>query len=190
MESFRWLLLGAGVLLLGGIYALYLLERRYPRWFGKADNKRAAKQSDAADEIIYIHLQSRDGLINGADLFRAMEKSGLSFGEMDIFHRLGENGKPLFSAANSVKPGGFELDNLMNIETPGIALFLRLSRVADPLHALDEMWAAAQTLARELDADILDKDRKPLSAQKQQNMRDETLEYIRRTALRARAGRA
>ena len=185
-ESFRWLLSLAGLLLLAAIYGLHLLEHRHPKWFGRPGDKPGTAKTDTAAEVISVNLQSRLGLLTGADLFRAMQKCGMEYGEMDIFHRLGGDGKPLFSAANMIKPGGFNVDDLVNIRTPGITLFLRLPRVADPLRALDEMWATALTLAGELGADILDENRNPLSAQKQQRMRDEALEYIRRAAMPAK----
>ncbi len=113
-----------------------------------------------------------------------MEKYQLTHGDMNIFHYLTEGSKqPLFSIANMVEPGTFDLDNLMSLETPGITMFLHLPRTFDALHALDEMWSTAQNLSRELDAELLDRNRQPLSAQKQQSMRDEVLEYMRQIAL-------
>ena len=184
MESFRWILAIAGALLLLGIYWRYLLERRFPHWFGKPPAAaQQAPQPATTDAVIYINLKSRHGLIIGADLLRAMEKFQLRHGEMGIFHRLqAGDQQPLFSIANMVEPGSFVIDKMANLETPGITILLQLSRTANPLHALDEMWATAQNLSRELNADILDKNHQPLSAQKQQNMRAEVLEYMRRTA--------
>ena len=189
MESLRWLLLGAGALLLGGIYALHLLQRRFPRLRGAAAGPQGGAATDAAAEVIRVNLKSRAGLIDGADLFRALKKHGLRYGEMGIFHRLDAAGKPRFSVANMVEPGNFEIDKLAHTQTPGLMLFLRLAQSASPLHDLDEMWTAAQHLARALNADILDQNLRPLSAQKQQNLRDEVLEYIRRAALRGKTRR-
>ncbi len=185
MESFRLLLIATGVLLIAGIYGLYRLEKRFPHWFGKqveeeADDEHAISE----DEVIYINIKSREGLISGPDLVRVMEKYHLKYGEMDIFHRLTEGSRqPLFSVANMVEPGSFDLEKLMTFETPGITMFLQLPRTFDALHALDEMWLAAQNVSRELDAILLDRNRQPLSSQKQQSMRDEVLEYMRQIAL-------
>lgn len=188
MESFRWLLTAAGILLLLGVYLLYLLGKRYPHWFGrKAEEPAKEDQTIADSDIIYINLKSREGPINGADLVRAMEKYNLVYGDMNIYHRLSDDSKqPLFSIANMVKPGTFNLETLMSLQTPGITMFLQLPRTFDALHALDEMWTTAQNIARELDAELLDRNHQPLSAQKQQNMRDNVLEYQRQIALQAK----
>jgi cell division protein ZipA len=185
MDSFRWILLGVGILLIVAVYVFYQLEKRFPGWFG-GSKEQETKPDDAItqEEIIYLNLKCRDGEIEGADLIRAMQKFNMTHGEMNIFHRLTEGSKqPLFSVANMVEPGSFDIDKLATMKTPGITLFLRLPRTFDALHALDEMWAATRGLATELDADILDRNHQPFSSQKQQRMRDEVLNYMRQIAL-------
>jgi cell division protein ZipA len=185
MDSFRWILVGTGILLLVGVYLLFVLEKRFPHWFGgvvedDSDNDDAITD----DEVIYLNLKSRDTDIEGADLIRAMQKYNLIHGDMKIFHRLTEGSQqPLFSVANMVEPGNFDIEKLATMKTPGLTLFLRLPRTFDALHALDEMWTTAKGLASELNADILDRNRQPFSSQKQQKMRDEVLEYMRQIAL-------
>lgn len=184
MESFRWVLVGAGVLILAGIYLAYALGKYFPHWFGHS--KKADKEDVAIsdDEIIYLNLKSKEGLIDGPDLIRAMQKFNLTHGEMGIFHRLTEGSEqPLFSVANMTEPGSFDADKLATLQTPGLTLFLRLPHTFDALHALDEMWAVAKGLSMELNADILDRNRQLFTSQKQKNMRDEVLEYMRQIAL-------
>ncbi|MCW8963713.1 MAG: cell division protein ZipA C-terminal FtsZ-binding domain-containing protein [Gammaproteobacteria bacterium] len=185
MDSFRWILLGVGILLLVGVYLLYILEKRFPHWFGREVEGESENDDAITDEeVIYLNLQSRDGEIEGADLIRAMQKYDLTHGDMGIFHRLTEGSRqPLFSVANMVEPGNFDIETLSTMTTPGLTLFLRLPRTFDALHALDEMWATTRGLASELNADILDRNRQPFSSQKQQKMRDEVLEYMRQIAL-------
>ena len=185
MDSFRWILVGVGILLIAAVYIFYLLEKRFPGWFG-GSKEQETKPDDSIteEEIIYLNLKCRDGDIEGADLIRAMQKFNLTHGEMNIFHRLTEGSKqPLFSVANMVEPGSFDIDKLATMTTPGITLFLRLPRTFDALHALDEMWAVTKGLAAELNADILDRNHQPFSSQKQQRMRDEVLHYMRQIAL-------
>ena len=185
MESFRWILIITGVFLLILIYCFYWLERSFPQWFGKQiEEEKTDECAISEDEVIYINIKSREDMISGPDLFRVMEKYNLRHGDMDIFHRLAEGSEqPLFSVVNMVEPGDFDLKKLMSFETPGITMFLQLPRTFDALHALDEMWYAAQSIAKELDAVLLDRNHQPLSSQKQQNMRDEVLEYMRQIAL-------
>ena len=188
MDSFRWVLLGVGVFLLVGVYLLYVLEKRFPHWFGGVVEVKADPEDAITDEeVIYLNLKSRDGGIEGADLIRAMQKFNLTHGDMNIFHRLTEGSKqPLFSVANMVEPGSFDLNTLASMKTPGITMFLRLPRTFDALHALDEMWAAAKGMSDELNAERLDRNQQPFSSQKQQKMRDEVLEYMRQIAVQER----
>ena len=184
MESFRWVLVGAGVLILTGIYLIYVLGKYFPHWFGQSKKEKEEDNAISDDEIIYLNLQSREGLIEGPDLIRAMQKFNLTHGDMGIFHRLTEGSEqPLFSIANMTEPGSFDADKLATLQTPGLTLFLRLPRTFDALHALDEMWAVAQGLSIELNADILDRNHQLFSSQKQQSMRDDVLEYMRQIAL-------
>src|SRR6056300_1950669 len=99
MDSFRWILLGVGILLIVAVYVFYQLEKRFPGWFG-GSKEQETKPDDAItqEEIIYLNLKCRDGEIEGADLIRAMQKFNMTHGEMNIFHRLTEGSKqPLFS---------------------------------------------------------------------------------------------
>lgn len=187
MDSFRWVLFVVGGLILVGVYLLYVLERCFPHWFGHALGEPDSEDTITDEEIIYLNLKSRDGGIEGADLIRAMQKYHLVYGEMHIFHRLTEGSEqPLFSVADMIEPGSFNIETLSTMTTPGLTLFLRLPRTFDALHALDEMWATARDLGSELNADILDRNQKPFSSQKQQSMRDEVLEYMRQIALQKR----
>ncbi len=185
MDSFRLTLVITGFILLAGICWIYWLEKRYPHWFGKrVEEEKTDDHAISEDDVIYINIKSREGLISGPDFVRVMEKYNLRHGDMGIFHRLTEGSKqPLFSVVNMTEPGDFDLSELMSLETPGITMFLQLPHTFDALHALDEMWFAAQNVSRELDAVLLDRNHQPFSSQKQQSMRDEVLEYMRQVAL-------
>ncbi len=69
-----------------------------------------------------ISVISRDeGGFKGPALLQNILESGLRFGEMDIFHRhesMAGHGEVLFSMANAVKPGVFDLDDIDHFSTP------------------------------------------------------------------------
>ena len=90
------------------------------------DDDSAAQQPD--EDVIILSLMAREGeTFNGMQLLDAMELCGLSHGEMDIFHYTElDSGKPLFSIANVLEPGSFDRENMGDIETPGLAMFMRL----------------------------------------------------------------
>lgn len=136
------------------------------------------------EKIVTVYLQAPEGeLICGADLVVAAEKAGLTFGAMNIFHRL-VDGKPalgpIFSVASMIKPGSFDLTNLDGIRTPGLSFFLTLPGPLPGLDAWDTMLPAAQRMAELLGAQVLDDRRNPISRQRIAHLRDELRAYDRK----------
>jgi len=84
----------------------------------------------AAEEVLVISVICRDPAgFKGPALLQNILESGLRFGEMDIFHRhesMAGNGEVLFSMANAVKPGVFDLDDIDLFTTPAVSFFLGL----------------------------------------------------------------
>src|SRR3546814_1670773 len=73
---------------------------------------------------------------------------------MNVFHRLVETHPergPIFSVANIMKPGSFDMAQIQSLETPAIAFFLTLPA---PINALDA-WEAMEPIARRM-AELLD----------------------------------
>ncbi|MFA5684553.1 MAG: cell division protein ZipA [Lysobacteraceae bacterium] len=146
-----------------------------------------AGQAEPADEdgapapdfekIVALHVAAREGeVIRGDDLVVAAEKAGLSFGAMNIFHRSvdGRPGQPpIFSVANMLKPGTFDLRQLDQLETPGLSFFMTLPGPLSGLDAWDAMLPAAQRMAELLDAVVLDDRRNALGRQRIAHLRDE-----------------
>jgi cell division protein ZipA len=136
------------------------------------------------DRIVTLHVCARPGeTIGGPELVVAAEKAGLEFGDMDIFHRLVEGRPelgPVFSAANMVKPGRFDMATIGTLRTPGISLFMTLPGPLPALDAWDTMLPAAQRLAELLDAQVLDEERNALGRQTIQHVREELRAYDRK----------
>lgn len=136
------------------------------------------------DKIVSLHVSAREGgLIHGADLVVAAEKAGLQFGAMSIFHRMvdgrPEQG-PVFSVANMVKPGTFDLRDLDALATPGLSFFMTLPGPLSGLDAWDTMLPAAQRMAELLDAVVLDEQRNALGRQRIAHIREELRRYDRK----------
>jgi len=136
------------------------------------------------DKIVSLYVQAQDGReILGADLVVAAEKAGLSLRAMNIFHRLvdgrPEQG-PIFSVANMVKPGSFDLRVLDDLRTPGLSFFMTLPGPLPGLDAWDTMLPAAQRMAELLDAQVLDDRRNTLGRQRIAHLRDELRAYDRK----------
>jgi cell division protein ZipA len=129
------------------------------------------------ERIVTIYVAARDsGTIAGAELVVAAEKAGLEFGDMGIFHRLVEGRPdlgPIFSVANMVKPGNFDIGRISELRTPGLTFFMTLPGPVRALDGWDTMLPAAQRLAELLDAQVLDENHNALGRQTIQHLRDE-----------------
>jgi len=136
------------------------------------------------DKIVSLYVQAAEGdMIRGTDLVVAAEKAGLTFGAMNIFHRLvdgrPEQG-PIFSMANMLKPGSFDLRQLDQLQTPGLSFFMTLPGPLSGLDAWDRMLPAAQRMAELLNAQVLDDRRNTLGRQRIAHLRDELRAYDRK----------
>jgi cell division protein ZipA len=129
------------------------------------------------ERIVTLFVVARDGgFFNGADLVVAAEKAGLEFGDMGIYHRLVDGKRemgPLFSVANMLKPGNFDLSRLDALRTPGVSFFMTLPAPLPALDAWDAMLPTAQRLAELLDGHVLDEERNALGRQRIAHIRDQ-----------------
>ncbi len=99
----------------------------------------------------------------GRDFMPLFLSQGLKFGAMDIFHRyknMGkERGEPLFSLANAVEPGTFNLEELDFFTTPAFAIFSTFSGQSEYINDYKKMVNTADFLMKELGGELLDKSR-------------------------------
>ncbi|MEM7408435.1 MAG: cell division protein ZipA C-terminal FtsZ-binding domain-containing protein [Pseudomonadota bacterium] len=148
----------------------------------------AAAGSGQTDELIVVlHVMRQEAGPMPPDGVRAaLANAGLALGDMQIFHHFGvgdRGGVPVFSVAKAVEPGTFDPADDNSFATPGLTLFMRLPGVQDGVVVLELMFAAAQSLARALDANVLDEGRSVLSAQALNHLRDQVNEFSRRQRL-------
>jgi cell division protein ZipA len=135
-----------------------------------------ARPDAPIERIVTLYVCARDGMtISGSELVIAAEKAGLEFGDRGIFHRM-LVGKPelgpIFSMANMLKPGHFDLSRIESLETSGLSLFMALPGPLPALDAWDALLPTAQRLAELLDANILDEKRGALGRQGIAHIRD------------------
>ncbi len=146
------------------------------------------------EKIVSIFLVARAGQsLSGSDLVVASEKAGLVYGHMNIFHRMVDKHPelgPIFSVANLVKPGHFDLRSIKELQTPGVNFFITLPGPMSALDAWDTLLPTAQRMAELLDAVLLDEERNALGRQRIANIRDEMRAYDRaREKMNIRPGR-
>ena len=153
-----------------------------------------ARPSNDFDKIVTLYVAARAGhALTGPDLVVAAEKAGLIYGHMNIFHRMvdkhPEQG-PIFSVANLVRPGSFDLRTIKDMKTPGISFFMTLPGPMPALDAWDTLLPTAQRMAELLDAVLLDEERNALGRQRIANIRDDLRAYDRaREKLNIKPGR-
>ncbi|AXA54818.1 cell division protein ZipA [Pseudomonas thivervalensis] len=150
----------------------------------------ADKDQAQAEEVLVISVICRDPAgFKGPALLQNILESGLRFGEMDIFHRhesMAGNGEVLFSMANAVKPGVFDLDDIDHFSTPAVSFFLGLPGPRHPKQAFDVMVAAARKLSQELNGELKDDQRSVLTAQTIEHYRQRIVEFERRALTQKR----
>lgn len=118
--------------------------------------------------ILALTIVSRSRMLNGDEIVAALETAGLVFGEMNIFHYPGDKSREsfaLFSVANLVEPGTFDLDNMHEFTSPGLSLFMNLPGRIPAITAFERFIKVAKKLAQLLDAELCDETRSLLTQQ-------------------------
>ncbi|HEY0660048.1 MAG TPA: cell division protein ZipA [Lysobacter sp.] len=162
---------------------LELFDRTLEGGANAANSDLGRRVSDEFDKIVTLYLAARAGeKLRGTDIVVAAEKAGLVYGHMGVFHRLVDNHSergPVFSVANIMKPGSFDMSAIQSLETPAIAFFLTLPAPVAALDAWETMLPTAQRMAELLDGVVLDEQRNALGRQRIAHVRDELRAYDR-----------
>jgi cell division protein ZipA len=134
------------------------------------------------DELIILGVLAKSGSVfKGAELVDALRGQGLKFGNMSIFHRIDSTtDQQLFSVANALEPGTFDLADMQALETPGITFFLQLPVPGDAFETLEDMLLSARTVAAALGGDVKDDQMNTLTGQTVEHMRQRLADYARR----------
>lgn len=146
-------------------------------------NNIAEKQPAEPEEVLIINVMAHKGeMFNGGDLLDIILKCGMRYGSMDIFHRHSDTkgeGALLFSMANMVKPGTFDLDAMDEFETPGVSLFMTLPINADSMQSFDLMADTARAIAETLGGELKDEQRSVMTRQTLEHCRQRIRDFER-----------
>lgn len=151
------------------------------------------QESSEPSEVIVLNVMARNGRVfAGDDLLHLLITSGLKFGDMNIFHKRLSNdsqGPIIFSVANILNPGTFDLNNMEEFTTLGISLFLALPSPINNLDAFEQMLGVAQQIRGTLDGELKDDHRNGMTAQTiehyRQRIRDFELLRLKTAGARA-----
>lgn len=134
-------------------------------------------------EVIVMHVMANADPFDGQALLDLVVQQGLRLGEMNIFHALDDAGAQQFSMANAVNPGTFELESMAQLAYPGVTFFMQLPGPDNSVAALDKMLACADAIANNLQGSVLDENRRSLSTQGRNLLKQKTQEFDRKKRL-------
>ncbi len=154
----------------------------------KAQRDTSANKPSAADtaddDVIILHLMAEQGeVFQGDDLLKALINNGLRYGSLKIFHRHERedgSGDVLFSMANSVNPGTFELNAMGEFLTPGVTFMMVLADSEDPLGTFDLMLQCIHGVNSAIGGELKDQQRSALSQQTAEHYRQRIMDFKRR----------
>lgn len=108
--------------------------------------------------ITLFVVAPQGGHFNGLAVVQQLESLGLQYGEYHIFHRYIDNvdSPVLFSVANMMQPGVFEMHNIEQFATIGLVFFMQLPSPTNDLANLRIMINTAESLAKSLGGFVLD----------------------------------
>jgi len=132
--------------------------------------KKLRSESPSSELIIPIYVVTRSEYgFAGKDIITVLEDLGLRYGEKKIFHHYGVGEirikKPVFSVANMMEPGAFDLQQIEDFATPGLVLFMRLPGPFGGRVAFELMLNTAQKLAESLEGSLTDERHISLTSQ-------------------------
>ena len=120
------------------------------------------KSSDVDIVVLYILARTSDQL-TGDKINSAAQANGLTFGRMNIFHRLDGEGQTIFSLANMMEPGNFDPDSIHEMTTTGLTIFMQLSNLSNPADDFDEMLRSAYHISEMLGASLCSQNQQPIT---------------------------
>ena len=137
-------------------------------------------ESDPVADVIVIWVLAKDGrAFDGENLLRVFKANGLSYAG-NVFRKLDPNTRrQLFSVANGVEPGTFDLSDMATLSTPRVVFLLRLAALKDPAPAFEDMLDAAQDVAATLNGEIKDERKSDFSIQTIEHCRQRIRDFKR-----------
>ena len=133
-------------------------------------------------ELLVLNVLAPTGTVyHGRSLVEAMQSQGLKYGDMNIFHRIDQQSKSkLFSVANALEPGTFDLSDLENVKSSGVTFFMQLPAPNDASIIFDLMLNTARNLVLELGGSLKDEQLSVLTGQTVEHMRQRIADFSRR----------
>lgn len=134
-----------------------------------SEEDKEDEHTQEPEEVIVINVMAKSGEhFAGKDLLPILLKQGMQLGKMSIFHKHADadaNGPVMFSMANIVKPGTFDVTQMDEFTTPGVSFFLQLPNKLGNMRCFEEMLQAANSIRESLHGDLKDEHRSVITRQ-------------------------
>lgn len=127
----------------------------------------------AANPFVTLYLYApQNEHFRGDFVVHYLEEMGFRFGEHQIFHRhqhIDDVSSPvIFSAANLLNPGTFDLSRINQFSTAGLVLFMQLPTVGSDIANMKLFIGNAEHLAHSLGGFLYDDQQQPFDEQSRQ----------------------
>lgn len=144
--------------------------------FSASDQTRQTP-GNSIKQIVTLHILARGNeVFTGQSILDAVYQLDLQIGAMEVFHHYGVGEmrmeKALFSLANMIEPGNFDIKGIDKFVTPGLVMFMCLPSAVDGHVVFELMLNTAQRLADLLDGEVCDENRSLISEQKIESIRN------------------
>jgi len=135
-------------------------------------------------KIIQVNLLARKTDISGQMILDLTTELDMKLADFNIFHRLDPiTGKSIFSMANIVEPGSFDMDAMQDFRTPGLTLFAQLPAPVDSMTVFTELMSAAKRIGYIVGAEMQDSSHCTLTSQSIEHQRNSVIDYHQKLQL-------
>ena len=125
----------------------------------------SSKDAEDIRDVVVLNVLTDSERIKGQELLEFLMENEMSYGEMEIFHKLDNQGEVLFSLANAIEPGTFDLSDIDESEIQGVTLFLQIDGANQVERIFDDMLELARRISEKFSSQIFDGTRSALTQQ-------------------------
>lgn len=123
------------------------------------------KDTEDIRDIVVLNILTDSERMKGQELLEFLMENEMSYGEMEIFHKLDNQGEVLFSLANAIEPGTFDLSDIDESEIQGVTLFMQIDGANQAERIFDDMLELARKISGKFSSQIFDGTRSALTQQ-------------------------
>ncbi len=128
------------------------------------DEPAGAVEIQTEHQVLVVYVMARSqGEFRCSGISRVLTRAGCMLDERGVFQMRDDDQKEVFGIVNAFEPATFELERMDIDTTRGLVFFMEVRGRLDR-QRFDTMLGLARKLALELDGELLDDKREPLSS--------------------------